>query len=198
MEVFEEDYHWVVRVACPKSKGKRDLLNLKSSINYGDAISSSRCGKGKAHVMQCRVFFEGFRFRGFSVVLLGFFCGLSLVIVCTQRRLTFFNKYFISYKNKNNMLILKLLVYSPCNWHRGEVSEKNQQWHWLLQHENVESCIALWMELGSSDYPILHPSVCVWGEIQWRGEDNDLEELIASGRWIMHSQSSLLEMVYLD
>jgi hypothetical protein len=46
-----EDYHPVGKVARHKSKGKRELLNLKSSINYGDAISSSRSGKGKAHIM---------------------------------------------------------------------------------------------------------------------------------------------------
>jgi hypothetical protein len=50
LEAFEEDYHWV-KVAHPKSKGKRDLLNLKSSINYVDAISSSLRGKGKGHIM---------------------------------------------------------------------------------------------------------------------------------------------------
>jgi hypothetical protein len=34
-----------------KTKGKRELLNLKSSINYGDVNASSSCGKGKAHMM---------------------------------------------------------------------------------------------------------------------------------------------------
>ena len=51
LEDIEEDYHRVVKVAHPKSLGKRVLLNLKSSINYGDASSSSRRGKRKAHIM---------------------------------------------------------------------------------------------------------------------------------------------------
>jgi hypothetical protein len=42
LEDIEEDYHQVVKVAHPKSKGKKELLNLKSSINYGDANSSYR------------------------------------------------------------------------------------------------------------------------------------------------------------
>jgi len=33
-----------------KTKGKRELLNFKSSINYGDANASSRRWKGKAHM----------------------------------------------------------------------------------------------------------------------------------------------------
>jgi hypothetical protein len=32
-------------------KGRRELLNLKSSINYGDASASSWRGKSKAHVL---------------------------------------------------------------------------------------------------------------------------------------------------
>jgi hypothetical protein len=37
-------------IACQKTKGKRELLNLKSSINYGDVSAPSRRGKGKAHM----------------------------------------------------------------------------------------------------------------------------------------------------
>jgi hypothetical protein len=34
-----------------KDQCKRELLNLKSSINYGDARATSRRGKGKAHML---------------------------------------------------------------------------------------------------------------------------------------------------
>jgi hypothetical protein len=34
-----------------KTKGKKELLNLQSSVNYGDSKISSRCRKGKTHVM---------------------------------------------------------------------------------------------------------------------------------------------------
>jgi hypothetical protein len=34
-----------------KTKGKKELLNLQSSVNYRDSKISSRCRKGKTHVM---------------------------------------------------------------------------------------------------------------------------------------------------
>jgi hypothetical protein len=34
-----------------KIKGRREVLNLKGSINYGDASVSSRSRKGKAQVL---------------------------------------------------------------------------------------------------------------------------------------------------
>jgi hypothetical protein len=34
-----------------KTKGKKELVNLQSSVNYGDSKSSSRCRKGKTHVI---------------------------------------------------------------------------------------------------------------------------------------------------
>jgi hypothetical protein len=34
-----------------KTKGKKELLNLQSSVNYGDFKISSRCRKGRTHVM---------------------------------------------------------------------------------------------------------------------------------------------------
>jgi hypothetical protein len=37
-------------IARHKSKGKRELLNLHSSINYGDDFVHFRRRKGKAHV----------------------------------------------------------------------------------------------------------------------------------------------------
>jgi hypothetical protein len=38
-------------IKCHKSKGKRELLNLQSSVNYGDFNVSSRCRKGKAQLL---------------------------------------------------------------------------------------------------------------------------------------------------
>jgi hypothetical protein len=46
LEGIEEDYHRVVKIACPKSKGKRELLNLKNSINNGNASPSFQHRKG--------------------------------------------------------------------------------------------------------------------------------------------------------
>jgi hypothetical protein len=34
-----------------RPKGRREMLNLKSSINYGDDYASSRRLEGKAHMM---------------------------------------------------------------------------------------------------------------------------------------------------
>jgi len=34
-----------------KTKGKKELLNLQSSVNYGDSKISSRCRRGKTHVI---------------------------------------------------------------------------------------------------------------------------------------------------
>jgi len=48
---MEEDFYREAKVARPKSKGRRELLNLKSSISYGNASASSRQWKGKAHMM---------------------------------------------------------------------------------------------------------------------------------------------------
>jgi hypothetical protein len=49
MDAFENDFLRKIKVAWPKTKGK--ILNLVSTINYGDANSSSRHRKGKAHVL---------------------------------------------------------------------------------------------------------------------------------------------------
>jgi hypothetical protein len=40
-----------VMVVCQKTKDRRELLNLKSSINYGDDCVTSRRQKDKAHMM---------------------------------------------------------------------------------------------------------------------------------------------------
>lgn len=51
MDAFEEDFLREVKVARPKTKGRREILNLVSSSNYGDASVSSRHMKSKAHMM---------------------------------------------------------------------------------------------------------------------------------------------------
>jgi hypothetical protein len=51
LEAIEEDFHRGVKVARPKTKGKREVLNLVSSINYGDVSASSRLRKGKVHIL---------------------------------------------------------------------------------------------------------------------------------------------------
>jgi len=42
LDVIEEDFHRVKKVARLKIKGRREVLNLKSSINYGNASVPSR------------------------------------------------------------------------------------------------------------------------------------------------------------
>jgi hypothetical protein len=50
LDAFEEDFLRKVKVARLKFKGKREILNLVSSINYGDASASTRHRNGKAHL----------------------------------------------------------------------------------------------------------------------------------------------------
>jgi hypothetical protein len=52
LTAIEEDHPWEVKGVCSKTRGRRELLNLECSINYDTAVVSSRCGKGKAHVLQ--------------------------------------------------------------------------------------------------------------------------------------------------
>jgi hypothetical protein len=52
LEAIEEDFHREVKAVRPKTKGRREVLNLVSSINYSDSSASSRLRKGKAHVVQ--------------------------------------------------------------------------------------------------------------------------------------------------
>jgi hypothetical protein len=47
LDAITEDFYRDQLVACKKTKGKRELLNLKSSVNYGDVSAPSRCRKGK-------------------------------------------------------------------------------------------------------------------------------------------------------
>jgi hypothetical protein len=49
MDAFEEDFLRKVNVTQPKTKDRREFLNLVSTINYGDTSTSSRQRKGKAH-----------------------------------------------------------------------------------------------------------------------------------------------------
>jgi hypothetical protein len=51
LNAIEDDLFWIVKLVRPKNKGRREVLNLNSSINYGDASVSSQRGKGKAHVL---------------------------------------------------------------------------------------------------------------------------------------------------
>jgi hypothetical protein len=51
LETIKEDFYRGVKAARPKTKGKREVLNLVSSINYGDSSASSRLRKGKAHMV---------------------------------------------------------------------------------------------------------------------------------------------------
>jgi hypothetical protein len=49
-DAMEEDFRREKMIARQKSKGKRELLNLHSFINYGVAKDPSRSMKGKAHM----------------------------------------------------------------------------------------------------------------------------------------------------
>jgi hypothetical protein len=51
LDDIKEDYHRGVKATFPKTKGRREVLNLVSSINYGDSSASSRLRKGKAHMV---------------------------------------------------------------------------------------------------------------------------------------------------
>jgi hypothetical protein len=48
LDAIEEDFHQVNKGARLKIKGRREVLNLKSFINYGDASVPSRQRKVKA------------------------------------------------------------------------------------------------------------------------------------------------------
>jgi hypothetical protein len=52
MDAIEEDFHRVKKGAHLKIKGRRDVLNLKSSIDHGYASLPSRRRKGKAQVLE--------------------------------------------------------------------------------------------------------------------------------------------------
>jgi hypothetical protein len=50
-DAVEEEFQRDLMIARHKPKGKRELLNLHSSINYSDGKYPSRRRKGKAHLM---------------------------------------------------------------------------------------------------------------------------------------------------
>ena len=37
LDATKEDFFSYWKVGCPKTKGKREVLNLESFVNYGDA-----------------------------------------------------------------------------------------------------------------------------------------------------------------
>jgi len=49
-DAMEKDFQREKMIGRQKSKRKRELLNLYSSINYGDAKVPSRSRKGKAYM----------------------------------------------------------------------------------------------------------------------------------------------------
>jgi hypothetical protein len=51
LDAIEEEFYRETMVARQKTKGMRELLNLKSSINYGNTSTPSRRWKGKVHMM---------------------------------------------------------------------------------------------------------------------------------------------------
>lgn len=50
LTAIKEDHTRVVKGACSKPRGRRELLNQECSINYDTTGTSSRLGKGKAHI----------------------------------------------------------------------------------------------------------------------------------------------------
>jgi hypothetical protein len=50
LDAFPEEFYRDQMLAHQKTKGKRELLNLKSSVNYGDVSAPFKCRKRKAHM----------------------------------------------------------------------------------------------------------------------------------------------------
>jgi hypothetical protein len=48
LDAMKDEFHRDKMIARQNTKGNRELLNLKGSINYGDASTPCRRGKGKA------------------------------------------------------------------------------------------------------------------------------------------------------
>jgi hypothetical protein len=48
LDAMEDEFHRDKMITLQKTTWKRELLNLKSYVNYGDASVASRHGKGKA------------------------------------------------------------------------------------------------------------------------------------------------------
>jgi hypothetical protein len=53
LDAIEEDFYRVNKGKHLKIKGRRELQNLKSFINYSNASVPSRSRKGKAQVLYC-------------------------------------------------------------------------------------------------------------------------------------------------
>jgi hypothetical protein len=52
VEIPSLEFHLrIVKLARPKNKGRREVLNLNSSIKYGHASVSSWQGKDEAHML---------------------------------------------------------------------------------------------------------------------------------------------------
>jgi len=51
LDAIENEFNREKMLARQKSKGKRELWNLKSSVNYGNVSTPSRRWKGKVHMM---------------------------------------------------------------------------------------------------------------------------------------------------
>jgi hypothetical protein len=68
LNAIEEEFHREKMIARQKTKGKRELLNLKNSINYGVVSAPSGRWKGKAHMMYCCVPFVVLEVLGFRVL----------------------------------------------------------------------------------------------------------------------------------
>jgi hypothetical protein len=51
LDAIEDEFYREKMIARQRTKGRRELLNLKSSINYGDASTPSRHWKCKVHMM---------------------------------------------------------------------------------------------------------------------------------------------------
>jgi hypothetical protein len=49
--ISEEEFHQESVVARQKNKGRRKMLNLKSSVNYGNDYATSWHWKCKVHMM---------------------------------------------------------------------------------------------------------------------------------------------------
>lgn len=50
-DAMEKEFQREKMITRQKSKGKNELLNLHSSINYGDAKNPSRSKKDEAHLL---------------------------------------------------------------------------------------------------------------------------------------------------
>jgi hypothetical protein len=78
LDAIEDEFYREKMIARQRIKGRRELLNLKSSINYGDASTPSRHWKCKVHMMKCCVPFVGLEVLG-SSGFVGFFFFFSFL-----------------------------------------------------------------------------------------------------------------------